>query len=381
MSSTGGRPADPRKVALDALVRIERDGAYANLALPAALSRSGLGERDRAFVTELVYGTTRMRRACDWLIDRFALRELDLPTRSALRLGAYQLAFLGTPGHAAVGETVGVVPRKTRGFVNAVLRKVAEADPAWPSDAVRLSYPDWIVDQLVADLGADDALGALASMNQRPTVHERADGYVQDLASQWVAEAVGAKAGERVADVCAAPGGKAIALAGTGATVVAADVRAARVGLVVANVARVGSGAGRVLPLVSDGRRSALRPGTFDRVLLDAPCSGLGSLRRRPDARWRVDAASVQRLAAVQSDLLDHAVALLTVGGTLVYSVCTLTAAETVDVAAAFAARQPDLAPVAPPGDPWRRLGTGALLLPQAADTDGMAMFAWQRTA
>ena len=379
-STSADSTPDPRRVALDALVRIERDGAYANLALPAALTRSGLGQRDRAFVTELVYGTTRMRRACDWLVDRFALRELDLPTRAALRLGAYQLAFLGTPGHAAVGETVGAVPRKTRGFVNAVLRKVADAEPAWPSDAVRLSYPDWIVERLVADLGHDVALDALASMNERPKVHERADGYVQDLASQWVAKAVGAGPGELVADLCAAPGGKAIALAGDGATVVAADVRPSRVGLVAENVARVGTGDGRVLPVAADGRRPALRPGTFDRVLLDAPCSGLGSLRRRPDARWRIDAGSLDRLAALQTDLIDHAVALVRPGGTLVYSVCTLTAAETVDVAVAATDRHGDLTPIEPPDTPWQPLGTGALLLPQAADTDGMALFGWRRS-
>jgi 16S rRNA (cytosine967-C5)-methyltransferase len=204
---------------------------------------------------------------------------------------------------------------------------------------------------------------------------------VQDLASQWVAEAVGAEPGELVADLCAAPGGKAIALAGTGATVVGADVRSSRVGLVVDNLSRVGSGPGRVLPLVADGRRPALRPGRLDRVLLDAPCSGLGSLRRRPDARWRIDATSVDRLAALQGELLDQAAALVRPGGTLVYSVCTLTEAETVGVAAAAAARHPGLVPVEPPGPPWRPLGTGALLLPQAAQSDGMALFAWRRNA
>ena len=133
---------DPRRVAVEALVRIERDGAYANLVLPKMLARSGLGERDRAFATQLVYGTTRHRRACDWFIDRFALGDLDLETRAALQLGTFQLRMLGTPPHAAVSATVDVVPRRVRGLVNAVLRKIASADDAWPSDAVRLSYPD-----------------------------------------------------------------------------------------------------------------------------------------------------------------------------------------------------------------------------------------------
>src|SRR5699024_5818724 len=127
-------PPDARRSAIEALVRIDEDGAYANLVLPRILSRSGLSERDRRFVTELVYGTTRHRRACDWFIDRFALRELDPTVRSALRLGTYQLQVLKTPAHAAVSATVGAVPRKVRGFVNAVLRKIADAEDAWPSE-------------------------------------------------------------------------------------------------------------------------------------------------------------------------------------------------------------------------------------------------------
>ena len=135
--------SDPRTVALDPLVHIERDDAYANLALPAALSRSDLSDRDRAFATELVYGTLRMRRACDWLVDRFLSKPPDLPVRTALRLGAYQLAFLGTAPHAAVSATVSVAPTYARAFVNAILRKVAAEPVSFPDEATRLSYPDW----------------------------------------------------------------------------------------------------------------------------------------------------------------------------------------------------------------------------------------------
>ena len=147
-----------RQLSLDALDRIERDGAYANLVLPELLGRTGLAPRDRHFATELVYGTTRMRRACDFLVDRFLTRELDPRVRNALRLGAYQLHFLAMAPHAAVGETVEVAPKAARGLVNAVLRRVASAPPAWPDDATRLSYPDWVVDTVVADLGAADGM-------------------------------------------------------------------------------------------------------------------------------------------------------------------------------------------------------------------------------
>src|SRR3954447_11496182 len=175
-----------RALALDALVRVEEEHAFANLLLPAMLDRSKLPARDRAFVTELVYGTVRMRRACDWLIDRFVNRELDTRTRNVLRMGAYQLHFLGTPPYAVVSTAVELGGRASR-LVEAVLRRVATKDPQWPDDATRLSYPDWIFERLVQDLGREDAMRAMQTMNKAPTVHERPDGYVQDLASQWTA--------------------------------------------------------------------------------------------------------------------------------------------------------------------------------------------------
>ena len=188
---------------------------------------------------------------------------------------------------------------------------------------------------------------------------------MQDLASQWVAAAVGAAPGERVADLCAAPGGKATALAATGATVIAADIRKARVGLVRGNAPR--------LPvLAADAARPPFPPGSFDHVLLDAPCSGLGTLRRRPDARWRIDAASPERLAAVQRSLVDAAVPLLRPGGTLIYSVCTLTDAETVAIDDHLASSSPTLLPLAPPDGPWEAARARRRLLPQSAGTDGM---------
>ena len=359
-------------------MRIDRDGAYANLVLPKLLERSQLPERDRAFATQLVYGTVRMRRACDWFVDRFAIGDLDPTVRAALRLGTFQLRFLGTPPHAAVSATVDTVPRKARGLVNAVLRKVAVAEEAWPSDAVRLSYPDWIGERLAEDLGTEAALAALESMDGAASTTERDDGYVQDPASQWVAEAVGAQPGERVLDLCAAPGGKATAMAGAGACVVAADVSPARAGLMAANAQRVGVDA-RLFAVVADGAMPAFGPSTFDRVLVDAPCSGLGSLRRRPDARWRIDADGPARLADLQRTLLDRAADLVRPGGVLAYSVCTLTRAETTEVAAAFESAHPGWGVVPFDDDRWRPWGGGGLLLPQDAGTDGMAMFRWQR--
>ena len=362
---------DPRKVALDALVRIEQDDAYANLALGAFLDRSGLDGRDRGLVTELVYGVTRMRRACDFLVDRFLVRPLDLPTRAVLRLGAYQLHQLGMPPHAAVSTAVEVSPRKTKGLVNAVLRRVADAPREWPDEATRLSFPDWIIDRLTADLGLDDARAALEAMNQAATVTERDDGYTQDLASQWVADAVGAQAGERVLDLCAAPGGKATRMAHHGAFVVAADVRPGRVGLISGNAARVGV-TDQVAALAADGVRPPFAPESFDRVLIDAPCSGLGALRRRPDARWRIAPEDVVTLAALQIDLIEASLPTLRPGGVLVYSVCTLTDAESIAIDEHLQHAHPELEAVDPPGAPWRPVGRGARVLPHDAGTDGM---------
>jgi len=364
-----------RGIAYHVLQRIDHEGAYANIVVPAALAASKLDQRDRAFVTELVYGTTRMRAACDAIIDRFILTTPDDDTRSLLRLGAYQLAFAGVPPHAAVGETVGLAPKRTRGFVNAVLRKVASTPMIWADEPTRLSYPRWIYDRLSAELG-DDADLAMERMNTPPPVSMRDDGYTQDRASQWVADAVGAQFGEAVLDVCSAPGGKATAMAGgrvlEGAFVVAADISRPRAGLVGSNVERLGAD---VAVVVADGTMPPFRPASFDRVLLDAPCSGLGALRRRPDARWRLTAGDIDDLVALQRRLIDAAVTLVRPGGSFVYSVCTITAAESIDhgVPDGF-----EVVTEGPPGH-WRPYGHGWRVLPHDDDTDGMVLIRYRR--
>ena len=369
-------PLSARALALEVLGRIERDGAYANLVLPATLNRSDLGAADRGMVTDLVYGTTRMRRACDLLVDRFVEVPPDDSTRTLLRLGAYQLVFGGVAAHAAVSETVALAPRRTRGFVNAVLRRVASIEMTWPSEAARLSYPDWIHDLLVDELGDVDAAEALERMNVAPTVNRRADGYVQDPASQWVAASVEARRGELIADLCSAPGGKTTAMAATGADVVALDLHPARAGLVADNAAATAAeGVGRVYPLAADSCRPPLPEGVFDAVLIDAPCSGLGALRRRPDARWRVTPQTIRDLVPVQADLLAAGARLLRPGGRLIYSVCTLTAAESVSH------RTPEGLEIDPaqPVGLWRPFGDGWRVLPHDADTDGMVMLRYRR--
>lgn len=368
------RPASTaRGVAYHCLCRVDQDGAYANLVTQTALERSKLDPRDRRFVTELVHGTTRMRRACDALVDRFVSSEPDPEIRTLLRLGAYQLHFLDVPAHAAVGETVELAPKRARGFVNAVLRRVSSTPMQWPSDAVRLSYPDWIVDRLVAELGHDDAIATLTEMNEAPSATERDDGYTQDLGSQWVAAAVPATAGDSVLDVCAAPGGKATAVAAAGAFVVAADLQPKRVGLIAANAQRLD--ALDLAAVVADGTAPPFAPASFRHVLVDAPCSGLGTLRRRPDARWRIQPSDVADLAALQHRIVAAVAPLVAPGGTLVYSVCTLLTEEAVPAAALT-----DFDPITdrPEGE-WRPFGNGWRVLPHDAGTDGMILLRYRR--
>ena len=370
MSCLGTETA--REVAYRALCRIEHEGAYANLLLPTMLGESTLHDRDRRFVTELVYGCTRMRRACDVSVNRFVVKDPDPEIRTILRLGAYQLMYAGVAAHAAVGETVELAPKPVRGFINAVLRKVAANPmPHWPGPAAELSYPDWVLERLTEELGETDALAALVRMNEAPSVTMREDGYTQDLSSQWVASLVGATAGERVLDVCSAPGGKATAMASSGAFVVAGEVQAHRARLVVSNARRLGL----TLAVVgADGCEPPFREESFDRVLIDAPCSGLGALRRRPDARWNIEPSDIDDLVTLQHGIIAACAPLVRVGGTLVYSVCTLTAAESIGhpMPSGFET-------IEAPGEPWQPYGDGGRVLPQTHDTDGMVIRRWRR--
>lgn len=369
-----------RAVALEALIRIGQDGAYANLVLGPILERSGLGREDRAFATLLVYGTTRMRRACDALIDRFIAKEPDARTREILRLGAFQIAFGDVPVHAAVGETVSLAPHRSRGFANAVLRRVASTPMTWRSEAERLSYPDWIVERLGVEIGADAVRAVLETMNSPARMTVRDDGYVQDVASQEVVDAVGARPGEVIVDVCAGPGGKATGLSSRGANVLAFDVNETRARLVAENANTTRR---QVHVAVADARLLPLAESSADRVLVDAPCSGLGVLRRRADARWRIASQDIDVLADLQRSILDQSARLVRPGGVLVYSVCTLTSQESIEhpVPQGFAPIDPrgdeDLPPLGPH---WETYGHGARLLPHRLDSDGMVLLRYRRS-
>lgn len=368
--------ADTRRIAVEAVVRIESDGAYANVLLPKMLAETDLEARDRGLVTELVYGSTRRKRALDHVVDRFLVADPPPVARAALRIGAHQLVEMGTPPHAAVSATVQATPKRFRGLVNAVLRKVATAASTgieYPSQAVALSYPDWIVALLIDELGEQRAVDALRAMNLPARSQRREDGYVQDQSSQQVAALVPAARGDLVLDLCAAPGGKSTEIAGRGASVVAVDLHPGRAALIAGNAHRLGYSSqlesNGVAVVVADGAAPPFPRGTFDAALVDAPCSGLGALRRRPDARWRIKPTSISVLAALQRQLLESAAPLVAPGGTLVYSVCTLSAAETTEVVGATGAELAALG----------FIQQSSRLLVPTVDRDGMFWSVWTR--
>lgn len=357
-------PVGPaRAAAFRVLLRVFEDGAYADHALRSA--SKGLDERDRALAQRLAFGTVQRVRTLDHAIEAIGRRKvarLDAPVRAALRLGAYQLGFAdGVPRYAAVNESVELVrrhgPERAISFTNAVLRRLADGiddllrglpEETPMQAALRHSYPDWVAETWWRDLGRDDAIALMRALNEPAEtvvrlVHGEIEGtpdtdvpgawhvdrvddaalaegriWPQSAASQLVGLVVGSVGGERVLDLCAAPGGKATMLAGD---VTAVEVNERRARELDATAKRLGASNVRVV--VADGRRLPPDLVGFDRALVDAPCSGLGVSNRRPDLRWRA-----LPLPELQLELLRAAEERVRPGGTIVYSVCTLNADE-----------------------------------------------------
>lgn len=463
--SSGGRPADvgrergerargdvdgPRRAALELLAAVRERDAYANLVLPELLRRRGISGRDAALATELGYGTCRAVGLLDAVLARCVdrpLAEVDGDVLDALRLGAYQLLRTRVPSHAAVAATVELVRtdrgRGTAGFVNAVLRRVADRDePTWVAAiapdraadpvghlAFATAHPRWIADAVHAALTAaepasdGDAVlaeleAALRAGDARPGVHLAArpgvisadelaavtggepapyspygvhldggnpgdldvlsDGTaaVQDEGSQLVVLALanapldGADNG-RWLDLCAGPGGKAALLAALvdldGGTLDAVERAEHRARLVERACAEL-----PVTVHVVDGRDSGLPEGAFDRVLVDVPCTGLGALRRRPEARWRRRPEALDELVPLQRDLLAAAMRLVRPGGVVAYVTCSPHLAETVGVVGDVPGAEPlDARPLFP-GVPHLGDGPHVQLWPHRHGTDAM---------
>jgi 16S rRNA (cytosine967-C5)-methyltransferase len=395
-----------REAARRVLRRVEQGEAYASLALGGALGE--LAPADRGLATEIVYGVLRHRTRLDRALAAHAPRGiggLSPIVRTALRVAAYQLLFLRVPAHAAVDDAVAAVKARAgprvAGFVNALLRKLAAAgEPPPPAELdARLvewhSLPAWIATRLVAAVGRDEAEAAAAAMNRPPPVALRVsprssreaiaarlaaerpgaevapstlapeallvrgagavdeleifqEGLVtvQDAAAQRVGRLLGAAPGELILDACAGVGGKSThlaELAGDGAEIHAADLSRRKLDLAEDAARRLGLSSIRAI--VADLTRAdvPLAP-RYDRVLLDAPCSGLGVLRRHPEGKWRRRPEEIAELAALSRRLLDAVAGRVRPGGALVYSVCTFTDEEGAGQVRALLARDPAFA-------------------------------------
>lgn len=413
-----------RLAALDVMKAVRVDGAYTNLVLPTVLRQHGLSGRDAAFVTELVSGTIRRRGTYDAIlaacVDR-PLSKVEAKVLDALRLGTHQLLSMRVPSHAAISTTVDLVRAKVSsgagGFANAVLRQVARQGLAeWigrvapdPRVAptrfasIAYSHPRWIVDELRSAVGAEELFELLAADNEPPRVtlvarpgrssREELPGEptpyspygvvlgggdpgeipavaegragVQDEGSQLVAVVLAAATVDgpdrRWLDLCAGPGGKAALLAALadqrGAGLVAAERQEHRARLV---QRALGDAPGTIGIVTSDGTAPPFTAATFDRVLVDAPCTGLGALRRRPEARWRRRADDLLGLVLLQRRLLSAALDLTRPGGVVLYATCSPVLSETRGVVASVLETRSDV-----------RLEDARALLPDVPDCDG----------
>jgi 16S rRNA (cytosine967-C5)-methyltransferase len=434
-----------RLTAYDVLDGVSSRAAYANLLLPQLLRERQLEERDAAFATQLAYGTLRAQGTLDAVLSGLVSRplaELDPRVLDLLRLGAYQLIDLRVPSHAAVDTTVdltrGIVGTGASGLVNAVLRKVATGGDReqWLATlggdagerlALATNHPRWIVDAWRDAIGGDEDLeAALLADDAAPEVHlvarrvtrealvEESGGEpgpwspfavrlhggdpgrlpsvrsgtaaVQDEGSQLAALLLtrAPLEGPDAAwlDMCAGPGGKTGLLAAVrpdGVRITAADRAPHRAEL----VAKAVAGEADVEVLAADGTQPPWAQGSFDRVLLDAPCTGLGALRRRPEVRWRRTPDDVPPLVELQTALLDSALTSVRVGGVVAYVTCSPHSAETVAVVDAVAGRDDvEVIPVPPlfPEVPEMARGDYGQLWPHRHGTDAMFMALLRRT-
>ena len=373
-----------RRAAFDVVLRVFEEDAYADRVLRSAAA--DLDGRDRALAQRLAFGTVQRVRTLDHAIHTLGkrpVRKLDPPVRAALRLGAYQLGFSEVPEHAAVNETVELVRaarlERAVAFTNAVMRRLAAGllpllaalPEATAADAaLKHSYPDWIAELWWRELGRDETLALLRAQNEPPErvvrLNRRKAGHVdgrpdpdlpdalhverideealaagliwpQSRGSQLAGVVVGAQPSDRTLDLCAAPGGKATQLEGE---VVAVELHPGRARELEANVRRLG--ADNVTVVNADATQLPPELTGFDRVLVDAPCSGLGVLAARPDLRWRA-----RPLPDLQRELLRVAAERVQPGGTIVYSVCTINSEETEAIVDTSGLR------VEPLGDEW----------------------------
>lgn len=315
-----------RRIAFEILGSVERGGQAGGLLDEKA---AGLESRDAGLAMQIVFGVLRRRRQLDWLIGQASARpveRLDPNVLRALRMGAFQLRYLDrVPAHAAVDESVELVKRAGRreaaGYVNAVLRRLPALPAEWGPEAVRYSLPDWLWERWKRNMGAEAAAQAARAALEEPAVYVRA-GRRMDIGAQSIVPLLGLAAGQRFLDVCAAPGNKTLQAMESGVWAVACDASWRRLRALLAACPRVHADAARGLPFGA----------VFDRILVDAPCTGTGTLARNPEIRWRLTPGEIRRQGARQAAILQEALGCLKPGGRLVYSTCSLEPEENEEV-------------------------------------------------
>ncbi len=322
-----------REIAFNILKRVHEGGYASDLLLRQS---AGLPSRDAALAEIIVFGCLRFQAQLDYLIDRFAGRpqpKLDQEVRIALRMGIYQLRYLERiPPHAAVTESVELVKRARKlsaaGFVNAVLRKVNRRPVTWPDRATELSIPGWMLERWSNQYGPEAAEKmARAALEQPESPVNPATGRRQDQGSQSIVPLLQIEPGMTCLDVCAAPGNKAAQMIAAGGRLIACDRSLARLAEVPDTAMRVVLDAGAPLPFAVK----------FDRILVDAPCSGTGTLGRNPEIKWRMQPSDIRRFPPIQSNILRSALDRLKPGGRLVYSTCSLEPEENEEIVAGLA--------------------------------------------
>jgi 16S rRNA (cytosine967-C5)-methyltransferase len=388
-----------RLAAFDILSRVENEGSYTSVLLP--LHEKGLSGPDRGLCHELVMGVLRRQMFLDRIVGELAPRKLDSAVRIALRLGAYQLLFLDRiPAYSAINESVNLVQKarksSAKGLVNAVLRKISTGVPTlkFTDDIERLSvetsHPRWLIESWIADFGvgeaeriaiADNAVAPTsfrftrkAADHVRAAAYDRCEFvddcfkvesidddlrsaaesgtvYFQEEASQLVARLVANNGGEKILDVCAAPGGKTSLIAASidpqRTSVFAGDVHQSRTRLLRDNC--INQGADFVNVIQYDASESIpFADGSFDSILVDAPCSGTGTIRNNPEIRYSLSEDDLNDLRRKQLAILRNASKLVSPGGRLVYSTCSLQKIENEGVCEAFLVESEDFESVSP---------------------------------
>jgi len=321
-------PAPARTLAFDILHRVET-GAWASELLLA--HSAGLDPRDAGLASEIVFGVLRYRAQLDFLIEHYSgrRRQLDSEVRIALRMGIYQVRYLARiPPHAAVSDAVDLVKRAHKrsaaGFVNAVLRQVDRDPVEWPNREIALSCPEWLLARWETQFGAEAAEAIARAALAEPEKY-LCGGRTQDIGAQSIVPLLRLESGQTFLDLCAAPGNKTAQALEAGVRAVACDRHLHRL----AQMKNLDA-----FLVVLDGTRPLPFARRFDRILVDAPCSGTGTLGRNPEAKWRFHSSHLPGLQARQIALLRQAHAALAPGGLLVYSTCSLEAEENLEVVA-----------------------------------------------